>query len=546
MNRLTILGGVILVLAGAVVVRLFFLQVSQADEYGDTASRQHRGGISSLPARGDIFFADKEGTVVPAAVTKRTYILAGNPQKMKDPAAAYEKVAGITDIEKEEFLARASTTGTTYTVFLKDVSKETAFELSALQVPGLWIAQDEQRLYPEGLTASHALGFVGFMENMRLGRYGIEQQYEEQLRGAVGSRGEEYNGRDVVLTIDPHIQSITHSAVNDLMSQWSAVSAGIVVIQPKTGAILAMESAPGFDPNSYNTISDYDLFLNPFTQKVFEMGSIVKPLTMAAGLDAYAVSEDTTYYDKGFVHVGDAEIKNYDGKGRGLQTIYDILDQSLNTGAVFIMQQLGTRQFRDYMERFGLGSVTNIDLPQEVPGNIRNLETGGDVEYATASFGQGIAVTPIALVTALSAVANGGELVKPYLAKRLVDEDGKVFETAPVVRRRVLRPGTSEIVSRMLSKVVDNTLAGGAVAMPGYHIAAKTGTAQIPNTDGAGYSDQYLHTFFGYAPAFDPQFLILLYLEKPVGARYASQTLAEPFRKLTEFIIHYYEIPPDR
>lgn len=563
MNRFTVLGGLLVGIAGAILVRLFFLQVSYADVYGETAARQYAVAFSSLPTRGDIFFSDRQGALVPAAVTKRVYMLAGNPQKITDSAATYEELAHIMNFDKEEFFSRASATST-YTVFLKDIPKEKAEEFMRLQIPGIWIAGEEGRMYPEGLIASQALGFVGYVDNERVGRYGVEQQYEKILAGSSGNStskkskdgflfsfaktllAEKKEGADIVLTIDPHIQSISHQITADLMEQWDAVSAGILVIQPQTGAILAMESLPSFDPNSYSTVEDYDVFLNPFTQKSFEMGSIVKPLTMAAGLDAYAISEATTYYDAGFVRVRDAEIKNYDGKGRGLQSMYDILDQSLNTGAVFIMQQLGMSQFKDYMERFGLGDTTGIDLPQEIAGNMENLEVGREVEYATASFGQGIAVTPLALATALSTIANGGELVRPYIVDHVMEGDTVVTKTVPSVRRRVLRKDTTEVVSRMLSKVVDKTLAGGLVAMPGYYIAAKTGTAQIANTNGSGYSDQYLHTFFGYAPAFDPQFLILLFLEKPVGVRYASQTLSEPFHRLSEFIIHYYGILPDR
>src|SRR3989338_8804908 len=563
MNRFTVLGGLLVGMAGVVLIRLFFLQVSYADVYGETAAKQHAIAFSSLPTRGDIFFSDRQGALVPAAVTKRAYMLAGNPQKITDIAAAYEELARIMNFDKEEFFSRASATST-YAVFLKDIPKEKAEEVMRLQIPGVWIAGEEGRIYPEGLIASHALGFVGYVDNERVGRYGIEQQYEKILAGFSGdstdrrSKGgflssfgktsltEKKEGADIVLTIDPHIQSISHKITMDLLEQWDAVSAGILVIQPQTGAILAMESLPSFDPNTYNTVKDYDVFLNPFTQKSFEMGSIIKPLTMAAGLDAHAISEDTTYYDAGFVRVRDAEIKNYDGKGRGVQSMYDILDQSLNTGAVFIMQQLGMRQFRYYMERFGLGDITGVDLPQEIYGNTRNLEIGKEVEYATASFGQGIATTPLALATALSAIANGGELVEPYIMDRVMEENKIVSKKTPSIRRRVLRQETTEIVSRMLSRVVDNTLAGGLVAMPGYHIAAKTGTAQIADADDSGYSDYYLHTFFGYAPAFDPQFLILLFLEKPVGVRYASQTLAKPFHALSEFIINYYGIAPDR
>jgi len=554
MGRLGIVAGILAVLAGIVTVRLFFLQVSRADEYRTAAAQQHAVQYLSLPKRGNIFFEDKEGVLIPAAITRQTFILEGNPRRMENPQRAYDILSEFLLLEQDKFIAQAAA-DSTYVVFARDISRDAAATIAQHEIPGIWLSGEDRRSYPEGATASHALGFVGFVHDARAGRYGVEQQYDGLLRGTSGKYAGERSrklttkkedGRDLILTIDPHVQSLANTIAADLMERWQAVSVGILVLDPQTGAIRAMESLPAFNPNAYGDVKDYEVFLNPFTQKVFEMGSIVKPLTMAAGLDARAITEETTYYDAGTLKMGDATIGNYDGKGRGQQKMYDILDQSLNTGTVFIMQQLGTRAFRDYMDRFGLGSNTGIDLPQEIAGNLRNLDTGREVEYATASFGQGIAVTPVGLASALAAVANGGELMRPYVMQRIQEGDTVIEETKPVVHRRVLKEESSEAVSRMLSNVVDKTLAGGAVAIPGYHIAAKTGTAQIPKKGASGYSDAYLHAFFGYAPAFDPQFLILLYMEQPQGMPYASQTLSEPFRKLTEFMISYYEIPPDR
>lgn len=564
MTRLNVLVGIIGFIAFAVLTRLFFLQISRADEYRASAERQHVISLLQLPRRGSIFFEDKTRALIPAAITRQNYLLEGNPQQIEDPQRAYNMFSSVLSLGKELFLSEATATDTSYAIFARDVPRDMALRMMDMEIPGFWLSGEEKRVYPEDEIGSHTLGFVGYTNNERMGQYGIEQQYNDVLSGKRGSYSgaqsqegfllsftdalfsQKKDGLDIVLTIDPHIQSMAHAVTLELLEQWHAESVGILVLQPKTGAVLAMESMPSFDPNRYGEITNYDLFLNPFTQKVFEMGSIVKPLTMAAGLDARAITENTTYYDAGFIRMGDAIIRNYDGKGRGTQRMYDILDQSLNTGAVFIMQQLGERTFYDYMDRFGLSTITGIDLPYEVPGNLKNLEKGGLIEYATASFGQGIAVTPLALATALSAVGNGGNLMQPYIVQRIMDGETVVQETEPVLRRQVLRQETSETVSRILSQVVDKTLAGGIVSMPGYHIAAKTGTAQIPNKNTSGYSDFFLHTFFGYAPAFDPQFLILLYMEKPQGVRYSSQTLATPFQKLTRFIINYYEIPPDR
>lgn len=567
-GRFLLVKILILGMGGALLLRLYILQIANGEYYRDQAEKQHGVAFFSFPTRGTIYFEDKQGELSPAAVTQRVWRLAGNPSLIKDSDAAWRMVSPILGEDaRAQFIGAFADTEKTYAVDSSLLSEDQATRIQELGLSGFWIAEEETRSYPFGMLASHILGFAGFDEENRerKGMYGLERSYEEVLGGAAGSMvgertadgklfsftdrmyGERKDGNHIVLTIDPVVQSFTQRLIARVQEQWHARSAGAIVLEPTTGKIRAMEHAPAFDPNAYSLEDDYDVFLNPLVQNVFEMGSIMKPLTMAAGIDAQAITEQTTYYDAGSVQIADAVIRNYDGKGRGRQSMFDILNQSLNTGSVFIMQQLGARAFRDYMERFGFGERTGIDLPYEVEGNITNLEKGGSVEYATASFGQGIAVTPLAFASAVSALANGGNLMRPYMVDRIIEHDASGEEkTEPRVRRRVLGSHASETVSRMLVTVVDKTLAGGIVHMPEYSIAAKTGTAQISKKESSGYSDEYLHTFFGYAPAFDPRFLILLYLEQPRGVTYSSQTLAEPFRELVEFMIRYYEIPPDR
>jgi cell division protein FtsI (penicillin-binding protein 3)/stage V sporulation protein D (sporulation-specific penicillin-binding protein) len=224
-----------------------------------------------------------------------------------------------------------------------------------------------------------------------------------------------------------------------------------------------------------------------------------------------------------------------------------VLNQSLNTGVSYIVNQMGKERYRDYLYAYGLDKETGIDLPSEGSPLVDNLTSPRDVEYATASFGQGIALTPIATVRALATLANGGKLVTPHIVKEIRYEDGSIEKLEYPTGEQVLKPETSEEISRMLSIVVDDALRGGSVSLPHHSIGAKTGTAQIANPDGGGYyEDKYLHSFFGYFPAFDPQFIVFMYTVEPQGVRYASETLTDPFMQIARFLINYYSIPPDR
>ena len=275
---------------------------------------------------------------------------------------------------------------------------------------------------------------------------------------------------------------------------------------------------------------------------------------MAAGLDNGVVTADTTYNDKGYLSIDNYTIYNYDKKGRGVIDMQTVLNNSLNTGVSFVVSKLGKDKFTEYMKAYGLGQETGIDLPAEAAGNISNLLENLDnkkmIEYYTASFGQGISMTPIMTVRALSVLANGGKLITPHVINTVDYKVGLSKNISYVDEsKQVLKKETSEEISRMLVKVVDDALIGGSMKMKNYSIAAKTGTAQIArpaNAGGGYYSDRYLHSFFGYFPAYSPRFLIFLYTYYPKGVDYASHTLTDPFFDIVKYLINYYEIPPDR
>jgi cell division protein FtsI/penicillin-binding protein 2 len=279
---------------------------------------------------------------------------------------------------------------------------------------------------------------------------------------------------------------------------------------------------------------------------VYEFGSIMKPLTMAAALSAGVVSPSTTYNDTGCMTLDTSTICNFDRKARGVVPMQQILSQSLNMGAAFLAGKLGPTQFRSYFTNLGFGEKTGIDLPAEASGLISNLESPRKIEYATAAFGQGIAVTPVEMLRALGALANDGKTVVPHVVSSVKLDTGvvKALDVAP--GKQVFTPEAARAVSEMLTSVVDHNLSKGTLAIPSLSVAAKTGTAQLTTAAGGYCKDRYFHSFFGYFPAYAPRFIILLYTNDPQGVEYASETLTGTFMDLTHFLSDYYDLPPDR
>jgi cell division protein FtsI/penicillin-binding protein 2 len=308
-----------------------------------------------------------------------------------------------------------------------------------------------------------------------------------------------------------------------------------------------MTGLPDFDLNDFGNVSDINYFKNPIVESVFEFGSVIKPLVMAAALDKGVLTPETTYVDKGIVIVNKKEINNFDMKARGLSSMQTVLDQSLNTGMVFVESKLGHDSMRSYMKAYGIGEKTAIDLPNETSGLVKNLESPRDIEYANAAFGQGIALTPIEAARAFSVIANGGKLITPHLVKQIRYDDGqsKIID-APITRENIIKKETSETISRMLVHVFESYDAG-THKFEHYSVASKTGTAQVAMDNGKGYYvDRHMHSFFGYFPAYEPKFLVFLFLKNPKQVKYASQTLIPPFLDITKFLMNYYDVPPDR
>lgn len=564
-KRLAWVGAFVILIALLLVAKVFHIQIVKNEEFSTLADRSYVQS-SGIFDRGTIFLTSKDGTPIAGATVVKGYLLALDPTRIEDPEAVWTALEPhLSTKDKEDFLKRATKENDPYEEIERRIPRERADTIRALKIPGVNLYEDTWRYYPgEGLLSS-VLGFVAYKGDTLEGQYGLERQYNDVL-----SRGDEQKKinnfaevfshlggsffskenpeGDVITTIETRVQQYLEQTLESTIDTWNADSGFGIIINPQTGEIYAMTSSPSYNNNEFGKVEDISLYRNPLVENIYEFGSVVKPLVVAGALDAGAVTSETEYYDAGFVKVEDATIKNFDEKGRGQVTVRDILAESLNTGMVFIMEQMGRGTLRDYLLSFGLGERTGIDLPSEVKGMVKNLESPRKLEYATASFGQGISMSPIALARALSILGNGGYLVQPHIVKTIDYENkaDEVFEYPKENQPQVISADASHEITKILVSIVDETLGEGSFAQAGYTVAAKTGTAQIPHPSGGYYEDRNRHSFFGYFPAYDPEFLVLLSIDYPKGVKYASQTLSDPFFDITDFIIRYYNIPPDR
>ncbi len=566
--RIRIITACILVLSMVLIARLYQIQILNHDFYTARAEQQYIYTVQDLYDRGSIYFTNKNGEYFSAGTIKTGYTLAIDPQRIDDEEKTITALSTVVQIDVEEFIKRAKNKERTYVEIDSQVVNEDAEKIKSLGLKGVHLYQNQWRYYPGESLAARTVGFIGYSDQSNYkelsGKYGLERYYDDILNrqnkhlsvnffaeifsnfGNIIFDNSKAREGDIVTSIDPRVSGVLQEKLKDIQTEWNSKLTGGIIINPKNGEIYALDAVPTFDLNNKSTVA-IENFRNPLVEDLYEMGSIIKPLTMAAGIDAGAVTPESIYYDAGFLNLDTYTIKNYDGKGRGYVNMQEVLNQSLNTGAAYVVTKMGKEKFREYFLNLKLGSETGIDLPNEVYGLVKNLDSPRDVEYATASFGQGIAMTPIETVRALATLANGGVLITPHIARKIVYEDGAEHKVRFPDGQRIFKKETSETISRMLTNVVDDALMGGSVALPNYSVAAKTGTAQIANVDGGGYyEDKFLHSFFGYFPSYDPQFLIFLYTVEPKGVRYASQTLTDPFMELITFLINYYNVVPDR
>ena len=526
--------------AGGLFYRLVFLAYLQGDSWRQRSDAQYASQQQNSVERGNIYISDQSSDDPYLVATNKLfpyiYVI---PKSARDTETLTSKLSELLKISSIEISSHLENRADPFEVIVRDPDAEQISVVQNLNWPEVKVGQEVRRYYPAGNFLAQTLGFVGYSGEARSGQYGVEGYYDKILRGQEIS-GVSKTG-DIVLTIDRNIQAFAEKELNYLMEKWQPENGNIIVQDPNTGAILAMAGSPSFDPNRYQYYQLSD-FTNKSVQEMFEPGSSFKPVTMSGALDKRALTPETTYFDAGEVVLNGYHIKNYNEKSNGVQTMYQVLEKSLNTGAMFAEDRLGDENFLDYVINFGFGQPTGIDLAGEIGGDVSNLYTKRKINFATASFGQGIATTPIQLTNAYSALANGGKLLKPYVAKVITEPDGqKKITQTEIIGTPVSERATLDI-KKMLAKVVE--IGFDKARVKGYDIAGKTGTAQIASKEG-GYSDQFIHDMVGFAPAFDPKFVVLIKMDKPQGIKFAADSLSPSLGNMMKFLLNYFHIPPN-
>lgn len=575
-TRIQVLFVIISVLFLVIVVRLFFLMVINGTFYQKLASGIQEIYSEQIPERGKVYVQDsRTGETLPLALNKDTYLMYADTRKIKTNEDADRVVLalapffGYDDARKQIVSSTLNKRTDPYEPIEKKLDQEKMEQIKALKLPGIAFVKIPTRFYPEGNLAASVIGFVSQNDEGRdIGKYGIEGFWQKELAGKDGeltgtrsARGgwipfdtrlfrssEAKNGDTLILTLDRTVQYYACERLRKGMVEYGATSASLVILDPQTGAVRAMCSLPDFDPNNYGSVESIEFYNNNTIFTPYEPGSIFKPITMAAAINDELINPKTYFYDTGDrSDLCKTPIRNAESKIYNDTDMTRILQDSINTGIIYIAEQLGTNRFREYIEKFGFGIKQGIELDTESAGNIQSLSLNKknnkiDCYTATASFGQGLTVTPLQMVVSYAAIANKGMLMSPYIIDRIVSADGKVTKVQPKEIHRVLSERSASLVSGMLVNVVEKGHATQARSEE-YYIAGKTGTAQIPGP--GGYTDETIHSFVGFAPVENPKFVMIVKYEKP-QRKYAESTAVPVFSDISKFLLQYYQVMPGR
>ncbi len=535
----------------AIIVKLFFLQVVYSP-----SNSPYLKTTQIDPVRGRIYDKNKQ----PLVLNQNSYQLYIEPKKIKDKDILINLLSKSLEVPEASISAKIDMSK--YWLAIQgDLSQEQKEKIDRLKLQGVGFDYQTKRYYPEASLSAHLLGFLGKNDlSEKVGYLGLEGFYDHDLRGLSGfieterdilgrpiligiqQRVKPENGRDLILTIDKTVQEISKKKLLEGLDLYQAKKGCVITADPKTMAILALVCLPDYDLEKYYLFSE-DFYKNSTIADLYEPGSVFKPLIMAAALEEKKIKADDLYNETGQVTIGEYNIKTWNDKYEGKISMTRILEKSSNVGMVYIGGKLGNEKIYDYLQKYGFGQNTGIDLEGESSGYLKPEASWYPIDFSTVTFGQGIAISPIQMIRAFSSIINGGLLMKPYVVQKIVSGN-KITEIKPKIEKRIVSARTSEIIKKMLVSTVENAEAKWS-RPKGYLIGGKTGTAQVPIK---GHYDptKTIASFIGFAPANDPKFLTFVVLYEPKSSPWGSETAAPLFFEIAKDLIVYYNISPTR
>jgi len=554
--RIKAFGLIFIAAFGLVAVRAYLLQVRGQDEWLQRAERQHQRVIPLTPQRGTIY--DRNGEELALSIEVDSIYV--NPAQVKKASAVARELAPMVGLKRRAVKAKLSSRRN-FVWLKRQISPAESMRVKSLALPGVHFIKEHKRYYPNGSLGAQVLGFTGLDPH---GLEGLELRYDSEVLGEGGylvterdnlgrgiGAGEGLvsgarSGGSLRLTLDKNIQYIVEKELEAGVKALHAKAGTAVVLNPDTGEILAMASQPDFNPNAFNKYGPGN-YRNRAIADAYEPGSTLKTFLMAAALEAKVIRPGQKIYcEKGTYHVGGKTIHDHHPYGK--LTVAEVLKYSSNIGSAKIGKALERDRLYRALRDFGFGEPSGIELPGESGGLLRPPEEWFEVDLAAISFGQGLTVSPLQLVTALASIANGGKLMRPYIVEQVVDGYGQVLESrGPKVVRRVVSEQTAEIVTRMLEGAVEKGGTGTLAAVPGFRVAGKTGTAQKVDPVTGGYSrDRYLASFCGFVPADDPRLVILVMIDEPKGKSYGGLVSAPVFSRIASQALAQMKVMPRR
>lgn len=555
-RRISFVFAFFLLLYSIILLKLFFLQVISFENLAGLAQKQRSSELPIYASRGKISASDGS----PLVINQKTYGVYLEPKNLTDEKKTVEILSKELEIPIATIAGKLADTSLLWLPIIHQIPESKMESLKSYKLKGLGFMDETKRYYPEGSMAANLLGFVGKNTNGDdQGYFGIEGFYNQQLKGRDGRIIEEVdpagnpilsgehekipaeNGRDLKLYLDKTVQFIVGKQLMKGIETYGAKGGSVIVMDPKNGGILAMASYPSYEPDSYQNYNG-ELYKNPAVSSSYEPGSTFKVLIMAAAINEGKVKPDTIMDEDGPVEIGGYKINTWNQKYHGKITMSQVLDKSSNVGMVFVQKKMEKDMYLRYIENLGFGKETNIDLQDETSPQLRPKNKWYEIDFATSSFGQGIAVTPLQMIRAVASIANGGKLMEPHAVKEIILPNETKVTIEPKMIRQIYKPEVASILSEMMVSAVDNGETKFLKPV-GFRVAGKTGTAQIPI---AGHydSNKTITSFVGFAPVDNPAFVMLVTLQEPTSSPWGSETAAPIFFAIAKELFFYYRISP--